>query len=395
MSAIGSRGFGLLSVLAAGLWFAACREDDGPTAASPVEANAVTTASVVFYQVSTADAHTCAITVAGRAYCWGDNFAGKLGDGTTTERDTPTPVAGNLVFRNISAGYNHTCGVTTDFLAYCWGSSLDGRLGTGVPSPHPTPTRVAGGLKFRIVTTGVAYSCGLTEPDQRPYCWGDDRYGELGDGGSKERDTPVPVAGGRRFRQISAGALHTCAVTPTNQAYCWGTDNSGELGDGVAVPVRSKPTLVSGGHLFTQIDAGFFNTCAVNTAGRAYCWGQGLSGDGTNEQRHVPVRVSGTLTYRRVTAGDNHSCGETLTGKAYCWGLDFAGALGDGSSSTRALKPVAVTGGLVFAQLTAGRSTCGKAAGGSLYCWGDNSFGQLGDGTTEARFAPTRVADPQ
>jgi alpha-tubulin suppressor-like RCC1 family protein len=395
MSATDSRGVGFRSVLATCLLVAACREDGGPTEASLAEANSGTTAAVVFAQVSTGDAHTCAITASGRAYCWGDNFEGKLGDGSTTERHIPTPVAGNLVFRNITAGYNHTCGVTTDFLAYCWGSSLDGRLGTGLPSPHPTPARVAGGLKFRIVTTGVAHSCGLTEPDERAYCWGDDRYGELGDGGTKERDMPVAVAGGRRFHQISAGSLHTCAVTPTDQAYCWGTDNSGELGDGVTVPFRSKPTLVAGGHLFIQIDAGFFSTCAVNTAGRAFCWGQGLSGDGTNEQRHVPTRVSGTLTFRRVTAGDNHSCGETLASKAYCWGLDFAGALGDGSSSTRALKPVAVTGGLAFAQLTAGRGTCGKVGDGTLYCWGDNSFGHLGDGTTQNRLVPTRVADPQ
>src|SRR5690349_18431451 len=116
------------------------------------------------------------------------------------------------------------------------------------------------------------------------------------------------------------------------------TDNSGELGDGVTVPFRSKPTLVAGGHLFTQIDGGFFSTCAVNTAGRAFCWGQGLSGDGTTEQRHVPTRVSGTLTFRRVTAGDNPSCGETVASKAYCWGSNFAGALGSNPSNGRALK---------------------------------------------------------
>jgi alpha-tubulin suppressor-like RCC1 family protein len=352
--------------------------------------------ALAYYQVSTGDSHTCAITTAGRAYCWGNNEDGELGDGTRTARTRPTPVAGNLVFRNLSAGYAHTCGVTTDFVAYCWGKGLDGQLGTGPPTtPHLTPARVAGGLKFRTVLAGIAHTCALTETTQRAYCWGNNSWGQLGDGTTTERDIPVPVAGDRRFRQVSAGGLHTCAVTPTGPAYCWGFDLDGQLGDGSTPVTRLRPSLVAGGHVFTQISAGLRNTCAVTSTFRAFCWGGPPNGDGTMEPRFTPRAVSGAISFRRVTAGDNHMCGETVDSKAYCWGNGFNGSLGTGVANPIALKPLPVSGGLFFAQLSAGRSTCGKAQTSILYCWGENSFGQVGDGTTGNRYVPTRVAEPQ
>src|SRR5215208_6934783 len=324
MPSILSRRRGIVVTLTASLYAMGCTGDTDPTTAPPSDlapSAELTTASAVTYaQISTSDSHTCAITTAGRAYCWGNNENGELGDGTRITRHVPTAVAGNLVFRNVSAGYGHSCGVTTDFLAYCWGNPLDGRLGTGPPSTHLTPARVAGGLKFRTVAAGVAHSCGLTASTERGYCWGNNSLGQLGDGTKTSRNRPAAVAGDRRFHQIATGALHTCAVTPASQAYCWGHDLDGELGDGTTVQSRIRPTLVAGGHLFTQISAGFASTCAVTAAYQAFCWGNPPSGDGTNEQRHVPRAVAGGISFRRVTAGDNHSCGETLSSKAYCWG---------------------------------------------------------------------------
>jgi alpha-tubulin suppressor-like RCC1 family protein len=400
MTTLIPRAFGVLAaVLGAGLFSTGCGEDAAPTEApsapSPAEALTIATQALVFYQVSMGDMHTCGITTAGRAYCWGNNFSGQLGDGTRTSRLLPTPVAGSLVFRNVSAGQNHTCGVTTDFLAYCWGESIDGRLGTGTTAPHITPSRVAGGLKFRVVAAGGVHSCALTVPDERAYCWGNNSLGQLGDGTTTVRDKPVPVAGGRRFRQVTTGALHTCAVTPAYQGYCWGWDSEGQLGDGATRQNRSRPSLVVGGHPFTQISAGFTNTCAVTTTARAFCWGHSPVGDGSTLQRFEPRAVSGNLSFSRVTAGDSHMCGETTSKQAYCWGINSLGSLGNGVGSGIKTKPVAVNGGLLFAQLSAGRGTCGKTPEGAAYCWGENSDGQLGDGTTVSRFVPTLVANPQ
>jgi alpha-tubulin suppressor-like RCC1 family protein len=365
---------------------------EAPTPPGATNALAAATSALVFAQVSTGTMHACGITATGKAYCWGRNFQGQLGDGTDTARLVPTPVAGNLVFRNISAGEDHTCGVTTDLLAYCWGEPIGGKLGIGSPARRivTTPTRVAGALKFRVVVAGSAHSCGLR--GDYAYCWGDNSLGQLGDGTNTERDTPVPVGGGLRFRQVTAGALHTCGVAQDNHAYCWGWDDEGQLGDGATRQNRSRPSLVAGGHVFVNISAGFVNTCAVTLTNQGFCWGHAPVGDGSTLTRFQPRAVSGTLRFTRTSAGRGQLCGETTSKKAYCWGQ---GVLGNGQGNVIATKPVLVSGGLLFAQLSAGGSTCGKTAEGAGYCWGDNSDGQLGDGTTLPRLVPTPVANPQ
>jgi len=92
-----------------------------PIPAAPQAGPIANATALAFYQLSANDAHTCAVTTSNRAYCWGTNYEGMLGDGTRDERHVPTAVMGGLAFRQISAGVNHTCGVTTDFRAYCWG----------------------------------------------------------------------------------------------------------------------------------------------------------------------------------------------------------------------------------------------------------------------------------
>ena len=145
----------LAPVLAPALLVAAlgCREDaESPTAPEPGPALKTTQAQTLpFRQVS---AGTCGVTPDHRAYCWGDNFLGQLGDGTTTDRLTPVAVAGGLRFREVSTGFVHTCGVTPDDRAYCWGLNASGQLGDGTTTNRLTPVAVAGGLRFRQVTAG-------------------------------------------------------------------------------------------------------------------------------------------------------------------------------------------------------------------------------------------------
>lgn len=383
-----------------------CRDDniEGPTDpsttadAGPALAGAAT-AALSFYQVSAGFYHTCGVTTDNRAYCWGYNGDGELGNGTPDVRVRPTAVAGGLQFRAISAGdYHHTCGLTMDYRAYCWGGNWYGEVGDGTTTDRPLPVRVGGGLIFSQVSAGRFHTCGVVTTTHRAYCWGDDSYGQLGDGGTSYYQlSPVPVAGTLQFRQISAGNSYTCGVTTTYRTYCWGDDNFGQLGDGTNVTARLTPTLVAGGHLFTQVDAGFRHTCAVTTDFRAFCWGNGRGGeigDGKKYLRFTPSAVAGGLSFERVSAGYYHSCGETTLNRAYCWGWNTSGALGTGTTSPR-VTPVAVAGGLFFSQLSAGNEyTCGRTAEAKAYCWGDNMFGRLGDGTTTNRLRPVPVAGP-
>jgi alpha-tubulin suppressor-like RCC1 family protein len=167
-----------------------------------------------------------------RAFCWGNNSTSQLGDNTTTQRLTPARVVGGLRFRQVTAG-THTCGVTTSDQAYCWGRNDHGQLGDGTLHIRRRPVAVAGGLSFRHVvanhsqeSTIRGYSCGVTRANLA-YCWGGNRYGQLGNGTFESSLTPVAVTGGLQFRQVSVGESETCGVTTGDRAYCWGRNAEG------------------------------------------------------------------------------------------------------------------------------------------------------------------------
>ncbi len=371
-------------------------------------------AALSFVQVGSGSAHSCAIASDHRAYCWGWNVFGQVGDGTTSfERLKPKLVVGGLRFRQISAGSYHTCGVTMDDRAYCWGGG-DAVLGNGTAGPSLRPVRVAGGLSFRQVSAGNSHTCGVTTAN-RAYCWGANLFGELGTGNTFDQPalSPMAVVGNHRFQEVSVGVYHSCGVTMTGQAYCWGGDQWGQIGDGAAsgtcevpnlLPCRVRPTLVTGGHQWSQLDAGGGHgpgegssgpfaggrTCGVTIDHRAFCWGVGTlgqNGDGTRSLRSGPRAVAGELRFRTVAVGTWHTCGVTTNNRAYCWGHNSSGQIGDGTEGTDRLRPRRVVGGLSFERVTAGGNTCGWTTAGAGYCWGFN----VGNGTDDHYLRPQPI----
>ncbi len=305
---------------------------------------------------------------------------------------------GKLAFRAVSAGVNHSCGMTTDYKAYCWGENASGKLGDGTITNRLMPVRVAGQHSFRQLSAAWSHTCGVTV-GHHAFCWGDNFFGQRGNGKTDGRPTPGPVAGGLLFLQISAKHDHTCGVTTDNRAYCWGINDNAALGDGTRTD-RLIPVPVAGGHLFRQTSAGTTYTCGVTTEYRAYCWGWNFvgqlgDGDETGSTRVTPVPVTGGLRFRQISTADHHTCGVTTGSRVYCWGYDDTGALGAGASSVWNFKPVAVFGGLYWKELGAGFDhTCGRTSAGKAYCWGDNQLGAVGDGTTTMRFQPRAVVGP-
>jgi Tol biopolymer transport system component len=260
-------------------------------AASPGTVEFVATG--VSVAVDAASVHSCALNASGQASCWGLNFNGQLGDGTTTPRLVPTAVTGGPRLAALSPGFVYTCGLTTTGAAYCWGFNANGQLGDGTTTQRLEPTPVAEGLTFTALSAGGGHTCGLT-PTGAAYCWGFNGSGQLGDGTTTQRLAPTAVAGNLRFSALGAGSgSHTCGVTIAGAGYCWGRNIEGQLGDGTTTD-RLVPTPVVGGLTLAGVRVGGLHTCGVTRTGAAYCWGQNVSGqlgDGTTTDRLVPAAV--------------------------------------------------------------------------------------------------------
>jgi alpha-tubulin suppressor-like RCC1 family protein len=381
-------------------------------------------------QISTTGyATTCAVTVSGRAYCWGRNDAGQVGDGTTGNlRLTATPVdtTTGLTTTNVAAistGAQHTCAVTTSGRAYCWGDNGAGQIGdstSGTARLTPTAVVTTTGLttsNVSQVVAGLYHTCARTTAGQA-YCWGSNPDGRIGDNSTTNRLTPTAVSTSTgltttNVASLAAGWNNTCAVTTSGRAYCWGNDSNGQVGDNASGAGLSRltPTAVNTSTGLTTTNVarmaiGNLNACAITTAGQAYCWGangNGEVGDNSTTQRLVPTPVDTTTgltstNVARISLGQKFSCVITIAGRAYCWGADYTGALGDGSTDVLRLTPTAVdtTTGLTttnVASITAGQGHgCVTTTAGDAYCWGWNDDGELGDGTSGTnRLAPVHV----
>ena len=247
-------------------------------------------------------AHTCGVSYPdGRAYCWGRNSGegtGAVGDGTRIDRLTPVAVVSGHAFRQVTTGAGFSCGVTTDDRAYCWGYNRFGMLGDSTEAEYRLePTPVAGDRRWRQVDAFGLHTCAVTTGN-RAFCWGWGRYGQIGDGKTYVRFWPRRVASGLSFSRVTAGWGHSCGETTDNRAYCWGlNDWRGALGDGTTIN-RLTPVPVAGGLPFSQLSAGLYHTCAKTPAGVAYCWGwgrYGQLGNGKTAKRLTPTPVADPL----------------------------------------------------------------------------------------------------
>jgi len=295
--------------------------------------------------------HSLGVTTTGIAYAWGSNGEGRLGDGTITDRSSPVTVIGSITnWSQLAGGGFHSLGVTTTGIAYAWGLNSAGRLGDGTTTDRSSPVTVVGGItNWSQVSAGFSHSLGLTSTGIA-YGWGTNNFGQLADGTETSRSSPVTVVGGiTNWSQVSAGSSHSLGLTSTGIAYAWGLNSFGRLGDGTTTNRSSPVTVVGGITNWSQLSGGS-HSLGLTSTGIAYAWGQGSAGqlgDGTTAlSRTSPVTVIGGITnWSQVSAGTEHSLGLTSTGIAYAWGDNTNGRLGDGTTTSR-LSPVTVIGGI-------------------------------------------------
>jgi alpha-tubulin suppressor-like RCC1 family protein len=275
--------------------------------------------------------HTCALIGSGQAMCWGSNNYGQLGDGSGSNSPTPVNVYGlDHGVTAVSGGFGHTCAITYLGGVKCWGDNDRGQLGDGTELKQLTPVDVTGlttGVK--AIALGYEHTCALTT-NGGVKCWGHNYYGQLGDGTTTDRSTPVDVSGlTSDVTAITTGFNHTCALTSSGKVKCWGYNVEGQLGDRTTTN-RSTPVtvndLTSG---IAAITAGGLHTCAMTTYGRVCCWGgngDGQLGDGSFIEKLTPVTVGGLASgASAIAAGVGYTCTLAGQGRLKCWGSDFSG----------------------------------------------------------------------
>jgi alpha-tubulin suppressor-like RCC1 family protein len=345
--------------------------------------------------LASGDNHVCALTNAGGVKCWGQNTTGQLGDGTTTDRTAPVSVTGlTSGVIAIEAGASHTCALTTSNGVKCWGWNGFGQIGDNSMTERDTPVDVVGlSSGVSAIAVGQYHSCALAGGGVK--CWGWNSFGQLGDNSINQRLTPVQVSGlTTGVSGIAAGNGHTCALTTTGSLKCWGDDTYGQLGDGAVSTQSMVPVNVVGVSGASLVGAGGSHTCA-RIAGGLACWGlnsNGQLGDGSVTQRPLAVDVSGLAALALVAGGGTHSCAMTVGGGVRCWGGNALGQLGNGStlSAIAAVTPSGLASGAVSVAAGDGQSCAAVNGGGK--CWGDNTYGQLGDGDQFQQLTPVDVS---
>ena len=324
--------------------------------------------------IAAGEKHTCAM-VTGGIQCWGDNQYGQIGDGTKEQRLVPTSVKGvKTDIIAIVAGQNHTCILTKDGAVQCWGDNQYGQLGDGTKEIRKQATDVKGLSSGVIaISAGQNHTCALKN-DGTVWCWGYNGEGQLNDGTTQNSSTPVKTKVEGAFGYFSASMLDT---------YMMVGDKNEETGGwlkGLMDVIDPLENMVSVyGNRFS--DGG----CAVEKeTGDLYCW----SGNGKAE------KVEGVTDMLGVSSGLGQVCGMTNTFALYCWGENASGQVGNGTTVTQE-TPVEIKGitGGVIAVAAGYNHTCAVTGTNDVYCWGQNKYGQLGDDSTTDRTQPTLVID--
>jgi alpha-tubulin suppressor-like RCC1 family protein len=305
-----------------------------------------------FVQTAVGYWHACALDRAGSVYCWGSNEYGVLGSelsgdacASAPECLTPVRVVGVPALVSIASGALHTCGVTAAGDAWCWGDNWANQLGDAPEDCFEwecnRPVLAASGFGFVAIRAGDSHTCALDGPGAA-WCWGDNSEAELGvdvaieasgcDAFFENCFLPQRVTGGNVFRALSLGYYQSCGVTTAGRVMCWGANWSGQGGRGTTSPdgdFTPAPVTVAGLESVAARDvsaSGWERVCALTVAGEARCWGDGYGLAPT-------VGVSGDLRLASLSHEGEHGCAVTTTGAAYCWGgRNLFGALGNGAA---------------------------------------------------------------
>lgn len=337
-------------------------------------------------QVSLGSFHGCRVA-AGEVSCWGANDRGQLGLGTSGGAElSAKPVSLDEPIAQLAAGENATCARTVTGRVWCWGDNSGGQLGRVEPAFSATPVEVSVPVPVTALSFSSNYALALGS-DGRLFGWGNNLEGVLARGDERptsgnEVQPVLRAAFDVKFKAVSAGQGHACGIDVSDALWCWGRNTGQETGTGSSEMQLRAPTRVMEG--VQSVSAGAFGTCAVR-GGQLLCWGDMPIDDfGQSLTQPTPTVMSlGGAAARQVDVMWFHGCASTVDDRVFCWGRGIEGQLALGSNEPSA-TPREVTGDV--ASVTVGWFfTCVTRRDGGVACAGANEVGQLGLGDTNRR----------
>jgi alpha-tubulin suppressor-like RCC1 family protein len=292
----------------------------------------------------------------------------------------------------VSAGAGHTLALKSNGSLWAWGNNSYGQLGNGSHIDRGLPVQVMSESNCKAIAAGYGFSVVLMQ-DGTLWAWGQNDNGQLGDGTLIDKTTPVQVVSDINWKTVAAGYGHVLAIKEDGTLWAWGKNTYGQLGDSTLVD-KNVPVQVGYGNTWTAVAAGYGHSLAVKGDGTLWAWGKnddGQLGNGLNVDSSTPEQVGSSDNWWIVAAGYSHSLALTKDGSLWAWGLNNYGQLGDGTVAGKN-APTRVAFGSTWIYLSAGVGhSIGIKQDGSLWAWGLNKYGQLGDGTLVDKSGPVQV----
>lgn len=263
--------------------------------------------------VSCATFHTAAIKTDGTLWSWGSGTFGQLGDNTTVTKSSPIQtVASGTNWRSVSCGSTHTAAIKTDGTLWLWGQNFYGELGNNTVTNRSSPVQtISGGTDWKQVACGSGCTAAI-KTDGTLWLWGRNTNGQLGDNTTVPKSSPVQtVAGGTNWKSVSCGLYHTAAIKTDGTLWSWGDNTYGQLGDGTAASKSSPVQTITGGTNWKSAESGGYHSAAIKTDGTLWLWGEsgnGQLGDDTTVPKSSPVQtISGGTNWRSIASGGFHT----------------------------------------------------------------------------------------
>jgi alpha-tubulin suppressor-like RCC1 family protein len=284
-----------------------------------------------FKQISLGNANAIGIKHDGTLWGWGNNNVSQLGDGTTTERTAPVQIGSDTNWATVACGTysigGHSIAIKTTGTLWAWGGNGSGQLGDGSTTTRTTPVQIGSDTNWATVACGERHTMAIKTTGTM-WAWGRNTNGQLGDGTSTQQTAPVQIGSDTNWASVRCGELYSIAIKTTGTIWGWGLNNFGQNG---TTSNRTAPFQIGSDTNWASVSCGSAYTMAIKTTGTLWGWGYnsyGQLGDGTATQQITPVQIGSDTNWAKVAAGVIHTMAIKTTGTLYAWGHNGGGQFG-------------------------------------------------------------------